>query len=292
VLLFELSHIRALLLLFPNTFEYFFVVYEAVRLRWDPRRLTAAGIIGAAFAIWVFVKVPQEYWIHVAELDATDILERYGFGVPATTGWDTIVAANVPLLLGCAGVVVIAIAGVRRFVAPLLPPPTGRASFAADGDGAVVSPAVVDRVASRRARRLLDSDLVEKVILTTLVVVIFSRTVPGVDATPAQLTVWVAIIVAANTAISEWLLRRDFRWPSVVVQFVAMMGTNSAIVVAADVMLPLGGGSLQRASTLFLLLLVTLIVMLFDRYRPIYLARRRDDARTEGAGALWRAVAD
>src|SRR5687768_8544191 len=32
VLLFELSQLRALLLFFPNTFEYFFLFYEAVRL--------------------------------------------------------------------------------------------------------------------------------------------------------------------------------------------------------------------------------------------------------------------
>src|SRR5262249_15774873 len=32
---FELSGIRAILLLFPNTFEYFFDFYELVRLRWD-----------------------------------------------------------------------------------------------------------------------------------------------------------------------------------------------------------------------------------------------------------------
>ena len=34
VLLFEFTQIRAMLLLFPNTFEYFFIAYEAVRTRW------------------------------------------------------------------------------------------------------------------------------------------------------------------------------------------------------------------------------------------------------------------
>jgi hypothetical protein len=36
VVLFELSQLRVLLLLFANTFEYFFAFYEGVRLRWDP----------------------------------------------------------------------------------------------------------------------------------------------------------------------------------------------------------------------------------------------------------------
>jgi hypothetical protein len=60
-LLFELLQLRALLLLFPNTFEYFFHFFEGVRLRWNPRRMSAALVIGAAFAIWVFVKIPQEF---------------------------------------------------------------------------------------------------------------------------------------------------------------------------------------------------------------------------------------
>src|SRR6187200_311210 len=40
VMLFEVTGVRTLLLVFPNTFEYFFIAYEAVRLRWDPRRFT------------------------------------------------------------------------------------------------------------------------------------------------------------------------------------------------------------------------------------------------------------
>ena len=38
VTLFELFRQRWLLLVFPNTFEYFFIAYEAVRTRWNPRR--------------------------------------------------------------------------------------------------------------------------------------------------------------------------------------------------------------------------------------------------------------
>ena len=38
VLLFELLDSRAMLLVFPNTFEYFFIAYEAIRLRFDPAK--------------------------------------------------------------------------------------------------------------------------------------------------------------------------------------------------------------------------------------------------------------
>src|SRR5262245_27076268 len=41
VTIFELTHARWLLLVFPNTFEYFFDAYEAVRTKWNPLRLSA-----------------------------------------------------------------------------------------------------------------------------------------------------------------------------------------------------------------------------------------------------------
>jgi hypothetical protein len=69
VVLFELTQLRPLLIIFPNTFEYFFIFYEVVRLRWDPKRMTKRFVIGAAAAIWIFIKLPQEYWIHIAQLD-------------------------------------------------------------------------------------------------------------------------------------------------------------------------------------------------------------------------------
>src|SRR5262245_35545765 len=81
VVAFELSQVRALLLIFPNTFEYFFDAYEAVRIRWDPRRMSWRLLIGMAAFIWIFIKLPQEWWIHVAQLDATDLIKEKLFGV-------------------------------------------------------------------------------------------------------------------------------------------------------------------------------------------------------------------
>ena len=80
---FELTQVRALLLIFPNTFEYFFIAYEAVRSRWSTAAVPArAGGVTAAALIWVFVKLPQEYWIHVAQLDVTDILSENAWAPP------------------------------------------------------------------------------------------------------------------------------------------------------------------------------------------------------------------
>src|SRR5215471_14109604 len=53
VVIFELSQVREVLLIFPNTFEYFFVFYEIVRLRWDPRRMSRQLLLRAAAFIWI-----------------------------------------------------------------------------------------------------------------------------------------------------------------------------------------------------------------------------------------------
>lgn len=48
VVAFELSHARPLLLIFPNTFEYFFIAYEAIRSRWSTVRFDLRWWVGAA----------------------------------------------------------------------------------------------------------------------------------------------------------------------------------------------------------------------------------------------------
>jgi L-ascorbate metabolism protein UlaG (beta-lactamase superfamily) len=82
VVAFELTQVRALLLVFPNTFEYFFIAYEVVRLGWNPARLSHRAVIGMAAFIWIFIKLPQEWWIHVAQLDFTDFMKEDVFGGP------------------------------------------------------------------------------------------------------------------------------------------------------------------------------------------------------------------
>ena len=57
------------------------------RLRGDPHPLGADGLrlrwwVVTAGLIWVFVKLPQEYWIHVAQLDVTDFLAEHSWATP------------------------------------------------------------------------------------------------------------------------------------------------------------------------------------------------------------------
>ena len=79
VTLFELLGWRWLLLVFPNTFEYFFIAYEFVRTRWNPLRLGAVAVVGLAAFIWIVIKLPQEWWIHVAQLDFTEFMADHPY---------------------------------------------------------------------------------------------------------------------------------------------------------------------------------------------------------------------
>ena len=87
VLAFEITQERWLLMVFPNTFEYFFIAYEVVRTCWDPRRMSRRAVIGLAAFIWIFIKLPQEWWIHVAQNDFTDFMKETVFGVDGTDSW-------------------------------------------------------------------------------------------------------------------------------------------------------------------------------------------------------------
>jgi sensor histidine kinase regulating citrate/malate metabolism len=59
---------------------------------------------------------------------------------------------------------------------------------------------------------------------------------------------------------------------SAIRQFAAVLATNVGIVVVGQILLTyLRGQALEH--TLVFVLLVTLIVTLYDRYRPIHLAR-------------------
>jgi len=269
VLLFELLHLRALLLLFPNTFEYFFLFYEAVRLRWNPKRLSAAAVIGAAFAIWVFIKVPQEYWIHIAQLDVTDALKTQVFGVPVDTSWSAIVSSNILFFVVLLAELIVLIVLARWLIVTKLPPADWGFSFSADAHGSDVTVEEADAARLAGARRLFSVALFEKFVLVSLITIIFSRILPGVNIGVVHLAIGVATLIVANTAVSEWLVRRGVGWQSTVLEFVVMATINAGLVTIFSVLLPwMSGASIDSPAVLFGVLLLTLLVTLYDRFKP------------------------
>jgi hypothetical protein len=76
VVAFELSGWRALLVIFPNTFAPYFVFYELVRTWWQPSRLRLRHYLAAAALISVGFKLPHELWLHVLQLDVTELFRE------------------------------------------------------------------------------------------------------------------------------------------------------------------------------------------------------------------------
>jgi hypothetical protein len=261
VVAFELTEVRALLLVFPNTFEYFFIAYEVVRISWNPKRLSHRHVIGMAAFIWIFIKLPQEWWIHIAKLDFTDFMREDVLGVPLDTSWGEALGQNL-WFVGVLVVLAIAVAFGVRWVLANAPDPDWPASIDVDRHAQSTQLGTTPQ-----AVRILEWDLVEKVALTALIAVIFGSVLPGTGSTPMQLFVAVTAIVVANAAVSQWLARRGRSWESTGRQFAAMVAINGILTISYFTLFR--RTDINEAAAVFFLLLLTLIITLYDRYRPI-----------------------
>ena len=250
VVAFELTQVRALLLIFPNTFEYFFIAYEAIRSRWNPARFGMRFWVVTAALIWVFVKLPQEYWIHIAQLDFTDTVAEVAWFGPA------VVAAVVGLLL------------VFWFlVRPRLDPADHRWQLAA-----APLPEAIDEAHERTAYmaqhgRVWSVASLEKVLLIGLLTVIFGSVLPGVQVSSLTLFTWIAVFVLVNAVIGLWVARHGWSTESVLASFLVRVAVNAGILVAVDLV---RAGSINLTNALFFVLLFSVLVTLYDRYRPVH----------------------
>jgi hypothetical protein len=257
VVAFELTHTRALLLIFPNTFEYFFDAYEAIRSRWRTVRWDLHWWIGVAAFIWIAIKLPQEWWIHVAQLDFTDFLADHAWAGP------TIVV----LLL-------VAFGAFWVWGRPRLLPADHTWRFRADPLPEPVA------TASQQGREYAEYGAVwsvntlEKVVLLGLLSVIFGQTLPGFDGSNVQLFIGVAVVVVINAAFSLAMARRARTVESTALAFLARMVGNVALVVVAAWLLP-RGDDISVGATLFFLTMISLLTTLHDRWQPVMAFRAR-----------------
>lgn len=270
VVAFELSQVRALLLVFPNTFEYFFIGYETVRSRWQPLRVSLRRWILVAALIWIFVKLPQEYWLHVAQLDLTDTLRDYDWA------W--------PLLIS----LIVLLAAILWFVVrPRLPEPDWRLRFAADPLPVAVDTAAEQAAWRAREGAVLSAATAEKVVLLGLISVIYAQTLPGIHATDLQLFLGIGAFVVLNAAITLTAARRGRAIENTAIAFAARLLVSVGIVAAAQVLV---GSNSSPWTTVFFLALISLITTLHDRWQPVVAYRRRAESPpagavpTEGAG--------
>ena len=255
VVAFELTQLRAMLLLFPNTFEYFFIAYEAVRTRWQTLRVTFRRWVLTAALIWIFIKLPQEYWLHVAQLDVTDTLRDYDWA------W--------PLLIS----LVLLLAAVLWFVVrPRLPEPDWDLRFPADPLPAAIDTAAEQAAWRARSGRVLSWATAEKVVLLGLISVIYAQTLPGIHASNTETFVGVGAFVVINAAITMAVARRGRAIESLGLAFLARLLVDVAIVVVARW---LAGADSSPWNTIFFLALISLITTLHDRWQPVLEYRRQ-----------------
>jgi hypothetical protein len=271
-MLFELTGERSLLLIFPNTFEYFFIAYELIRLRFRPERFPARFWLLLAAGIWVLVKLPQEYWIHVAQRDFTDTIRE-----------------NPTVGVVCALVVLGLLACALLWVRPRLPAPDWGWRVAADPIPEELADAP-ERQAYRLAKgRILWDELLEKAALLALLGAIFASILPRIDASVLETALVALAIVAANTAISTWFARREATIESAARRFGALLAMNLFLVWIASFFVG-GGGDFPFTEGLFFAFLVNLVIWLYDVYKPVYDLRFADSPlRVRSARDLWSA---
>ncbi|MET0910617.1 MAG: hypothetical protein ABWZ99_14215 [Ilumatobacteraceae bacterium] len=264
VLAFEITQARWLLMVFPNTFEYFFIAYEVVRTCWDPRRMSRRAVIGLAAVIWIFVKLPQEWWIHVAQNDFTDFMKETVFGVESTSSWVD-AFGNRPFvlvaILAAIGGVVFAALHFRSRLRPTDWP------FGVDVDRPTP---VLDLPAADAHVPSMRWPIVEKLVLIGLISGIFTS-VLEVEATGAQIVGATVLLVLANAGISHVMATRGAEWSSLGVEFVVLAVVNTVLLTGFATLV--GETGLNRATAWFFGLLLTMIIVLFDRFRTERLDR-------------------
>ena len=278
VLAFELTGVRLLLAIFPNAFEPFFIFYELQRRRGN--LMVSRKAIAIAVAVcWLALKLPQEWWIHVAQLDGSDFLKRYILGAtPETPFWLAVVQA--PLVTG-AIVVAFAVGGLAiwRFVKK------GRAKT---DPSELRGRRARSEALHHSVRRALDARdwvkartapmrpavMIEKIVLVALVSIIFQQTLPGMQASGIE----TAIFIALTIVIVDYLLRgiagRYGRRLPAWIDVPLMAALDFGIVLAFQLVIPIWRSPNILMSALVFAALITFFVTLYDLYRPLYDERR------------------
>jgi hypothetical protein len=237
-------------------------------------------VIGAAALIWIVIKLPQEFWIHIAQIDTTDWIKTALFGVPVDTAWGEIVRAWPLVFLVALVVGVLILVAAWRLLRRLQPRVLVAVAFSADAYQPAFTAAQVQGAVTSEARRIVDAALAEKVILITLVSLCFAHVLPGVQATTLQLAVGVGLIVVLNTVLSHWMARRGFGAAFALRQFVVLAVVNLVVILAYAALQARFDHRVNATNVLFFVVLLTLLVTLYDHYRQVYLMRFSEVGRS------------
>lgn len=269
VALFEFLQIRALLVVFTNIFEYLFMFYEAVSIRWKQERLTKRSLVTATVLITVFIKIPQEYIIHIAQTDITAWFNEHVFKVePLNTPIAESMKMRPDVVIMIGVLLLVIIGGLWWWITRKLPAADGRKRFEAEA-----MPVNVGDMSVRDYEKILSWSVFEKIVLVGLLSLIFAQVLPGVVVTYPQLIGGVLVLILTNVGISHYLITKAKQWRSMKREFAVLMTTNLLLVAGYTQLLPHYQGSDNLFNGVFIVYLLTLIVVMYDRYRVVHLMR-------------------
>jgi hypothetical protein len=110
--------------------------------------------------------------------------------------------------------------------------------------------------------------LVEKIVLLAFIGVIFAQVLPDVRSTNLRLAIGVTVLVVLNAAVTQWLRsRRGATWATAAGAFVVTLAINVGLVLIDSVFGSVRDSNAPAGNTLFFMLLLSLLIALFDRFR-------------------------
>ena len=272
ITLFELVQYRPLMMIFPNTFEYFFIFYEIVRLKWDPRRLGRMHIIAVGAAIWIFIKLPQEFIIHIAKVDTTEWFSAHVLGTPVDGATSGGLLSN-PFGIAVLVFVVMLILYALWWLIRRLPATDWSLTTSADAhlesDGGLIANAET----VGQAQNFFNMALLEKVTMVSLLGIIFAQVLPDMRAGSIEIIVGGAILILINTSLSQWLARHGFGWVGTFREFTVLLVVNFVLILMIAILLPTFDGSINLVNVIFFTLLFTVVTTMLDRFKQQHRGR-------------------
>jgi hypothetical protein len=266
--LFQLTTIRAILFIFPNTFEYFFDFYEGVSTRWDPRRLTKKFVIISAAFIWIFIKLPQEYWIHIAQLDTTDFIKQNIFHVSTDTTFNEILKLY-PWIIPATVVVTVILVVLAWWIFKKLPKADWKFRFEPRIPKLPKSAYLSEY---KKLSDAFDFRFFEKLAIIALISIIFASIFPDLKATIPQILVGVSLVVLVNAMVSFLLISKADIKTTLSHKFFASFVTNSVIALVYAHLAVGEDNTFGFGLVMLFAYIITVIVYFYDKFIPYYLA--------------------
>lgn len=272
VLLYEFIHSGIVLFIFPNTFEYFFIFVSSVALFYDIKRMSTKFLLGAAAFIWIFIKLPQEYWIHIAHLDTTDFIKEKIFHVPVTTSFAELFIIF-PWLLPALLIGLSVLGFVIWKLAKRLPKADHKLEITPIYKHIEESKYMEVPKSLMSFLNQYSMEFFEKIILVGLISIIFAEMLPSYQGTVGQLIMGVLVVIAGNAVFSFIIMHSSRFSSSMLNRFLPMFVVNAFLAFIYAAIMSGPEDSVSYLTVLFFAYIITLLTVFYDRFRPYYLGR-------------------